>query len=202
MDSVDVVEDVVWVEQVRAGDRARFDHLVEKYQRSIYNLCYRMLGDHVLAEDAAQETFIRAYRKLDLYDAERKFSTWLFSIASNYCLDQLKRRRWIVLSWDDVMPFAEVPIPNRMQPEPSFLAAETTSEMQHLLQRLPDDYRIPIILKYWHNMSYEDIATTLDMTVSAVKSKLFRARKKLSTLVLAQRQAANISSLQPMGVAS
>ena len=86
-----------WIQQARAGDQAAsadaFSRLVEAYQTPIYNLAYRMLGNRTEAEDAAQETFIRAYTRLDTYDPGRKFSSWLLSIASHYCVDVLRRRR-------------------------------------------------------------------------------------------------------------
>ena len=84
------------VTRILAGDQESFAELVEVYQRSVYNLTYRMLGDAREAEDAAQEAFLRAYQHLDRYDADRPFKTWLLSIASNYCIDRLRKRR---LTW-------------------------------------------------------------------------------------------------------
>ena len=82
-----------WLQQAIKGDDLAFSRLVEAYQRPVYNLCYRMMGNANDAEDAAQETFIRAYKALNRYDPSRKFSTWLLSIASNYCIDQHRRRK-------------------------------------------------------------------------------------------------------------
>ena len=89
-----------WLKKAQKGDDLAFSYLVEAYQRPVYNLCYRMLGNAGDAEDAAQETFIRAYKALHSYDPSRKFSTWLLSIASNYCIDQHRRRKLPTFSYD------------------------------------------------------------------------------------------------------
>ena len=85
--------EVRWLERARQGEQAAFAELVEAYQRPVYNLCYRMLGDPAEAEEAAQESFLKAYRGMRRYDPQRSFSTWLLSIASHHCIDQLRRRR-------------------------------------------------------------------------------------------------------------
>src|SRR5512136_919462 len=92
------------VSRILAGDQESFAELVEVYQRSVYNLTYRMLGDAREAEDAAQEAFLRAYQHLDRYDAARPFKTWLLSIASNYCIDRLRKRRLTWLSIEEPLP--------------------------------------------------------------------------------------------------
>src|SRR5918997_410060 len=91
-----------WIEAAQRGDHTAFARLVETYTQPVYNIAYRMLGSGAEAEDAAQEVFLRAYLKLATYDRERKFSTWLLSIASNYCMDVLRRRRATLLTLDDV----------------------------------------------------------------------------------------------------
>ena len=82
-----------WLQEARAGDEEAFSRIVEAYQRPVFNLCYRMLGERTLAEDAAQETFLRAFLGLKRYDPKRPFITWLLSIASHHCIDRLRRRR-------------------------------------------------------------------------------------------------------------
>ncbi len=173
-------EEAVWVSQAQQGNRKAFTKIVEAYQRPVYNVCYRMLGNAAEAEDAAQEVFIRAFFKLDTYDSKRKFSSWLFSIASHYAIDLLRKRRIQVVSWDDLPPWRWLPSDDSPQPEEAILEAEATQAVHALLNTLPADYRAAVILKYWHNMPYEEIAQTLNTTVSAIKSKLFRARKMLA----------------------
>lgn len=153
--------------------------IVEAYQRPVYNLCYRMLGDAGEAEDAAQETFLRAYTKLNSYQQERKFSSWLLSIASHYCIDRLRRRHYQVVSWDELLPGEGLPA-STPHPEEATLSRETHDSIRNLLEALPADYRAAVILRYWHDMSYDEIAASLETTVSAIKSRLFRARQMMA----------------------
>src|ERR671938_2071240 len=92
-------EEIAWIEQALQGDRVSFGRLMHRYAGAVYNLAYRMLGDAQDAEDASQEIFLRAYTRLASFDRERRFSTWLLSIGSNYCFDRLRRRRfaWVTL---------------------------------------------------------------------------------------------------------
>jgi RNA polymerase sigma-70 factor (ECF subfamily) len=170
-----------WAVAAQKGDQTAFMHIVDAYQRPVYNLCYRMLGDSAEAEDAAQETFLRAYTKLDTYQQSRKFSSWLLSIASHYCIDRLRRRRFQMVSWDDLPPWRWLPA-TEPQPEEVTLTRERQDALRDLLAELPADYRAAIVLRYWHDMSYDEIADTLDATVSAIKSRLFRARQMMATV--------------------
>ncbi len=171
-----------WATAAQRGDRLAFMRIVEAYQRPVHNLCYRMLGGDVTeAEDAAQETFLRAYTKLNTYNPSRKFSSWLFSIASHYCIDRLRQRRYQMVDWD------ELPGPDQgmlsgaePQPEAATVAREEHDTLHTVLNALPPDYRAATILRYWHELSYDEIAETLDTTVSAIKSRLFRARQMMA----------------------
>ena len=128
------------IELARAGDRRAFCHLVETYQTSLYNLCYRMLGNPHDAEEAAQETFLRAYTRLASYDPARPFKAWLYSIANHYCIDRLRRRRLIWLSLDDepVLDSAawRNPAPT---PEETSIRHEREDEIQALLAEIHAD---------------------------------------------------------------
>ena len=99
-------EEKIWIRQAVAGDHKAFTRLVEAYQIPVYNLAYRMLGEAREAEDAAQETFLRAYTRLTTYQIDKKFSSWLLAIASHHCIDRLRRRRFTWLSLDE-LPFLE-----------------------------------------------------------------------------------------------
>jgi RNA polymerase sigma-70 factor (ECF subfamily) len=169
----------LWLARARQGDDQAFSQLVETYQRPVFNVCYRMLGDAAEAEDAAQESFIRAYTRLDSYDPKRKFSSWMLSIASHYCIDRLRRRRFSLVSWDDLPPWRWLPDADP-QPEEAALRNEEQRQIQELLNQLPPDYRAAVILRYWHELSYEEIAEALDSTLSAIKSRLFRARQMMA----------------------
>lgn len=171
----------IWLEQARAGDKAAFGRLVESYLRPVYNLTYRMLGNPSEAEDAAQETFLRAYSRLEQYNPRHKFSTWVFSIANHHCIDRLRKRRATFVSIDDnpVLQNLEGDMP---LPESSVLSMERSAEVQQLLNRMDPEYRTPLILRYWEEYSYDEIAEAMDLSLSAVKSRLFRARKQMAEL--------------------
>lgn len=174
-------EEQVWLEQARRGDKNAFGQLIEAYQGPVYNLAYRMLGNSGEAEEAAQEAFIRAYTRLDSYDPAHKFSTWLLSITSNFCIDQIRKRRAVLLSIDEPLPpHPALHSDNNKGPEAEYMAQEREQLVQGLLKELPDEYRQAVVLRYWYDMSYEEIAETQKTTVSAVKSRLFRARRILA----------------------
>lgn len=175
--------EAIWVQQAREGDQAAFTQLVEAYQTPVYNLAYRMLGNMVEAEDAAQETFIRAYRRLDTYDPSRKFSSWLLAIASHYCVDMLRRRRVNYMSFDELPPMVELSMPRHTQPEQVVVSQQQADTVQRLLDTLPASYRTPVILRYWYDMSYREIADVMGVTESTIKTRLHRARAKLAQQV-------------------
>src|SRR5215475_7426886 len=171
--TLEQVSDRVWVEQALGGDQAAFGELVKLHQHAVYNLAYRMLGERGEAEDAAQETFLRAYAHLDRYDAERPFRTWLLSIASNHCIDRLRKRRLTWLSLEEPLPPHPALNSGEIEPEDAVISNERGSDIQRILSELPADYRAAVILRYWYDLSYAEIAEVLQTTESAVKSRLF-----------------------------
>jgi len=174
-------EEALWVEQARRGDKKAFSQLVQAYQRPVYSITYRMLGNPEEAEDAAQEAFLRAYSNLSKYDPKRKFSTWLFSIANHHCIDRLRKRRMKWVSIDD-NPVLSNMAGDSPQPERKALGQEERESVQRVLEQLDPTYRMPLILRYWEECSYEEIAEIMDITVPAVKSRLFRARQQVAAL--------------------
>lgn len=171
-------DEPTWIIQAQKGDPQAFAELVERHQRHVYNLCYRMLGNIQDAEDAAQETFLRAYRSLKRYDPNRPFSTWLLSIAAHYCIDQMRRQRRPVVSIEDL------PVPDLPDPTPGLEAGLTRREGQRriraILEELDPIDRAAVVLFYWYDFSYEELCQTLSLTLSAVKSRLFRARRTMA----------------------
>jgi RNA polymerase sigma-70 factor (ECF subfamily) len=178
------VSDVnAWVLQAQQGSDEAFTRLVEEHQTHVYNLCYRMLGDSESAEDAAQETFLRAYQNLHRYDRSRPFATWLLSIGAHYCIDQLRRRKLIVFSMDeenDDGTVFEVADPASPDPEAESVKKEERDRLHLLLRDLDDIDRAAVILRYWYDYSEMEIAESLRLTVSAVKSRLHRSRRALA----------------------
>ena len=179
---VESMSDAALVELVLNGDQDVFAVLVERYKDAVQNLAYRMLGNTTEAEDVTQETFVRAYTQLATYKSAHKFSTWLLSIASHLSIDQLRRRRFLALPLEDV-PFLEWIVDAGVSPEQSVLQVERQDEIQDYLQRLPAKYRAVIVLRYWHDFSYEEIASALNLTPPLVKARLHRARELLARYI-------------------
>jgi RNA polymerase sigma-70 factor (ECF subfamily) len=180
-----VNEEMAWVVQAQQGSDEAFTRLVETYQTPVYNLCYRMLSEPEAAEDAAQETFLRAFQHLQRYDQKRPFATWLLSIAAHYCIDRLRRRKFAMFSMDeedDEGNIFELPDPDSPDPEGESIKSETRDRIHGMLKDLDHTDRAAIIMRYWYDFSEAEIAESLRLTVSAVKSRLHRSRKELAGL--------------------
>jgi len=178
-----VNDELTWVIQAQQGNDEAFTMLVEEHQTHVYNLCYRMLGEPEAAEDAAQESFLRAYQNLQRYDRNRPFATWLLSIAAHYCIDRLRRRKLSVFSLDeenDEGVTFEIADPASPNPEAESVKREERDRLHILLKDLDATDRAAIILRYWNDYSEIEIAESLNLTVSAVKSRLHRARRALA----------------------
>jgi RNA polymerase sigma-70 factor (ECF subfamily) len=171
-----------WIFQAQKGDPQAFSQLVEAYQRPVFNMCYRMLGSAEDAEDAAQETFLRAYKSLQRYDDNRPFSTWLLSIAAHYCIDQIRRRRMAVVSIEDL------PVPDLPDPSPGLESKISGMEERRVIRAMLDDLeptdRSAVIMYYWYDFSYEEICRALSLSLPAVKSRLHRARRAMAQAYL------------------
>ncbi len=176
-------DELRWIEAAVRGDHEGFARLVDRYKAVVYNLAYRMLRNVPEAEDAAQEIFLRAYTKLATYDPQRKFSTWLLSIASNYAIDVLRRRRATVVELDEVAFSLPSDAPG---PERSAIEHEQREAVVRAIGRLPDTYRLVTVLRYYHDLSYEEIESITGLSEATVKTRLFRARRQLEGLLEAE----------------
>ena len=176
-------DELTWVLQAQQGNDEAFTKLVEEHQTHVYNLCYRMLGEPESAEDAAQESFLRAYQNLHRYDQSRPFPTWLLSIAAHYCIDRLRRRKLSVFSIDEENEDGstyEIADPASLDPEAESVKREDRDRLHILLKGLDETDRAAVIMRYWYDFSEIEIATSLKLTVSAVKSRLHRSRRALA----------------------
>ena len=162
------------------GDQFAFSELVSRYQSAVFNMAYRMLGDPTEAEDATQEVFVRAWNQLHTFQLDRRFSTWLLSIASHYCIDMLRRRR-PTAPLDDVALYIESGEPS---PDELTLQDEQSEIVKGLLNKLPEKYRSVTVLRYYNDLSYEEIARMTGLSESAVKTQLHRARRMLAEQIL------------------
>jgi len=174
--------DRVWIEKACLGDDEAFTKLVETYQNPVYNMCYRMLGEGGAAEDAAQETFWRVYQNLKRYDSQRSLITWILSIAAHYCIDQQRKNRIQIFELDEFPDF-DLGDPSLPTPEHQIGSNEEDAALHNLINTLQPIDRATVILKYWYECSEEEISQMLNLSISAVKSRLHRARKLLATLI-------------------
>ncbi len=158
------------------GDQGAFAQLVERYKRPVHTLAYRLIGNSADAEDAAQETFVRAYTRLATYQPGGRFGSWLLAITSHWCIDHLRRRR--AVSLDATQATLTLPATGDL-PETVALRAERREEVQGWLADLPESYRLVLVLRYWHELSYAEISATIGEPVSTVRMRLFRARQAL-----------------------
>lgn len=178
-----VLDEDKLVHLASAGDQTAFDSIVIRFQQPVYDICYRLLDDAMAAEDATQEVFIRAYIKRHTYDPSYKYATWLFAIATHYCLDRLKKRRLRQISIED-LPEGCLSSEDQRTPEEIVIAVETQHQVQALVATLPLPYHQPIWAKYCEGRSCREIAKQLNLSVNGVKSRLFRGRKMMSETLL------------------
>lgn len=184
------MDDKAIIEQVLAGDNNAFGVLVERYQDKVYNLALRMCGNTDDAFDLAQEAFFRAWRGLSGFQQESAFSTWLFRLTANVCLDWLrakKRRPTVSLTAVDDDDGEEVqldvPDPGK-SPEELLMAAEDRAALAKAMNQLPVEYREILTMRAINDMSYTEIAETLQLREGTVKSRLSRARMALRNILL------------------
>jgi RNA polymerase sigma-70 factor (ECF subfamily) len=178
--SVEVESDDSLILSVQAGDRAAYDRLVKRYQRRIYFLARRMARDHDAADDIAQETFVRAWFAIGSFTVGRSFYTWIYRICMNLSINHLKRGKTMV----PVSRLGDGPDPlERESPAPdasdTLVSSELTAKIESAIDSLSPKYKSVLVLRVYEEMSYEDIARTLDISVGTVMSRLFRAREKV-----------------------
>jgi RNA polymerase sigma-70 factor (ECF subfamily) len=168
-------DDETLVERCLQGDGASFRPLVEKYQRALFSLALRMLGDYEEARDATQNAFVKAYERLAAFDPGYRFFSWIYRIAVNECLNVLRARRR-TSEFDPDLPGGDGPF-EAMQ------ASEVRDRIRAALARLSADYREVVVLRHYGELSYREIGEVLRIPEKTVKSRLFTARQRLAELM-------------------
>ncbi len=172
------------VEACQRGEREAFDRLVERYQRDIYRLCYRYVNNHEDANDMAQEVFLKAYRAIGRFRGDSSFSTWLYRIAVNTCLNFRASRRPETQELPEALPDRTKGVSERLESD------EASARIRAAVRRLPEKQRATVILKVYHDLTHEEVAGILGSTVGTVKANLFHALGKLRRLMAEERQGA------------
>lgn len=187
------------VRKVLGGDANAFETLVLEYEKNVYNIAMRMTGNSEDAADMTQEAFIKAYNSLQSFRGDSKFSVWLYRIVSNVCLDFLRsknRRPTVSLSVeDDDGEDAQLDVADESQSPELLLDRKLTRDsVRRGLDSLPPDYRQILLLREIQGLSYDEIAQALSLEVGTVKSRIFRARKRLCTFLIDDGNISDFSS--------
>ncbi len=168
----------------RTGDRRAFAEIVELYKDKMYHLAYRMLSNRQEAEDIVQETFLRVFTNLERYDETQKFSTWIYRICTNLCIDRLRKRK-NSYSLDAEMTdgegqdyYAALPS-DEPNPEEQLVLSEMKQHIREAIELLPEKYKSVVILRYLHDLSLQEIGDVLQMPVTTVKTRVHRGREFL-----------------------
>jgi RNA polymerase sigma-70 factor (ECF subfamily) len=170
--------------KIAEGDENAFEILVRRHQTSMLNLIYRFIGDRAQAKDFSQEVFIRVWKAAKTYEPKAKFTTWIYRISANLCLNELKsaERKWSQFrspGSEDHDKGIEARSDDSPSPEDLLLAEERSHQIADALQSLPANQRMALILKRYDDLSYHEIAQILGLSVSAVESLLVRAKRNL-----------------------
>ncbi len=172
------------VKLARKGDQHAFAEMVSLYKDKLYHLAYRMTGNRQEAEDVVQDTFLRVFKNLDSYDENQKFSTWIYRIATNQCIDRLRKKRKIYSldaessDHEGLDGYTLLPSDDRT-PESELLLSETQRLIQRAMETLPPKYKSVMILRYMQDLSLQEISDVLDMPVTTVKTRVHRGREFL-----------------------
>ncbi|MCR8631552.1 RNA polymerase sigma factor [Paenibacillus radicis (ex Xue et al. 2023)] len=167
-----------WIHNVLEGQKEDYAFLVNRYKNKIYGILRGMGADHQDAQDLTQETFIKAYRKLASHDPNKSFAAWIYTIATNLLKD-LRRKTRHTESLAHPPPDPST----RNNPEATLLQTEYRTELQVLIQQLPPNYRLALLLRYTNDLSYEEISEVLNIPVNKVQNDLYRAKKRLKQIL-------------------
>ncbi|MDQ0220152.1 RNA polymerase sigma factor SigW [Peribacillus cavernae] len=172
------------IKQVLKGDQNAFGEIVELYKDKVFQVCFRMLGNRHEAEDMAQEAFVRAYVNIQSFHINMKFSTWLYRIATNLCIDRIRKKKpdfyldAEVAGTEGLNMYSQVAA-DTVLPEDELESLELQETIQAEILKLPEKYRSPIVLKYIEELSLKEISEILDLPVGTVKTRIHRGREAL-----------------------
>jgi RNA polymerase sigma-70 factor (ECF subfamily) len=177
------------IQLAKNGSVAAFEQLVEAYDQKLYNMAYRMMGNREDARDMTQEAFLRAYRSLDGFREESSFSTWIFRIAKNACLDRIRKRSQVqAVSIDEPIQTEEGQVQRELpselgDPEEYAEQQELSAVVHSALQELTDEYRTAVVLRDLQGFSYNEIAEVMEVSLGTVKSRIYRGRQALKEVL-------------------
>jgi len=176
--------DMLNLKRASRGDEAAFEALIAPHMDTTYRLCLRLMGNEQDAADMTQEALVRAWRSLSTYKAQARFSTWLYRIAHNVCLDELrKRKNRQTESLQALRESGFDPADKAETPERAAESRDTRTQLARAIQSLNEEHRAAILLRDVHGLSYDEIASVLDVNLNTVKSRIARARANLRSIL-------------------
>lgn len=188
----DSSEITILIQKAQKGDTNAFGTLVASYEKFIFNVACKMFSNSEDASDIAQEALIKAYKNIDKFDFNSSFSTWLYRITVNACIDEMRRRKGresISIDAEDEESGLALQIEDTsLGAEERVIQNETVSEVRAAIDKLSEEHKTVIILRDLQDMTYEQVAQTLDLSIGTVKSRLARARKSLKDIILKDRE--------------
>ncbi len=172
------------IEKALGGDQQAYDALVRRYQNGLFNMIFQMVKNREETEDLVQETFIKAFHSLESYDNHFAFSTWLYKIAFNNCIDAIRKKKLQTYPLDKPLKLKEGEVKQEVRddspsPEGDYLYAEKQRRIQQTIENLPERYKVVILLRHKEDRSYEEISELLNIPLGTVKARIFRAREIL-----------------------
>ena len=173
--------DQALVRRTLAGDLDAFGELIQLYQSSVFNVCYRVLGDRYDAEDLTQEAFLRAYKHLTSFDQDRPFGPWMRTLAANLCYNKLKRGEVVQVSLEDERDI-ESKNPT-INPENVLEVSQENQVLYRAIWELPHSQRTALELRHFQGLSYQEMADAMKLPLNTVRSHLYRGRQKLAELL-------------------
>lgn len=173
-----------YVEKIIAGEKEYFDLLVKHFQQPIYNLVFRMINQKEEAKDVTQEVFLKVYKNISNYDQQAKVSTWIYRIATNTCIDYLRKKREMLFKDEKQIDFSNDNIAftdesKLRSPQQIYESQELSRAINQNISALPEKYRAVVILKYINDLTFEEIAKIIGEPENTVKTRLYRGRELL-----------------------
>lgn len=165
-------------------DNAYFEELVFRYKNLVYSIILRMVNDQEEANDIAQDVFLKVYKNLHRYYPDFKFSTWIIRITTNHVIDYRRKKRAETVTMEDV----EYELSSEESPESAYIRREQKEMLRDVVSKLPDMYKIPIVLYHNEGLSYQEIAEVIEEPLSKVKNRIFRGRKMLKESLMGMRE--------------
>ena len=172
-------EEMQWIQEVLDGNKQAYAHIINKYKNQLYATILRMCNNPQDAQDLVQDAFIKVYNQLSKYNGKGSFSSWMYRVALNHCMDEFRKKRYKMKQ----VEINEEHVVNLNHPEVIFLKKEKSRQLERLIATLPEDERLIILLRYVNELSYNEISELAEVPLSKVRNKIHRAKKKMRDTV-------------------